>query len=172
MWGVFLILGAVLSLPGTLWMFGADFPDPAQAAFMRSTQIGYVVNTVVQALAGLAVMVWADRIVALFEADTTALQIALTPTQLQILAFGIAGVFVLADGLQNAAAAGYALYTKPEFLDTASYMTERHGETMASAIVQLLAGAVLVFGREGLATGWARLRQRTSSEVSGEDDDS
>jgi hypothetical protein len=129
------------------------------------------VNTVVQALAGLAVMVWADRIVALFEADTSALQIALSPTRLQILAFGISGVFVLVDGLQNAAAAGYALYTKPEFVDTALYMMERHGETMASAIVEIVAGAALVLGREGLATGWARLRQRAWSEKSGDDDE-
>jgi hypothetical protein len=85
-----------------------------QASFMRASQAGYVLSVIGPALAGIVVMVWADAIVALFESDSTPLQIDVSSTQLQVLAFAIVGVFILVDGLQNAAAAGYVLFTKPE----------------------------------------------------------
>ncbi len=62
------------------------------------------------------------------------LQIDVSSTQLQVLAFAIVGVFVLVGGLQNAVAAGYVLWTKPEQVDTMSYMWERHRLIFTSLI--------------------------------------
>ncbi|HYT65122.1 MAG TPA: hypothetical protein VEL51_01800 [Vicinamibacterales bacterium] len=66
------------------------------------------------------------------------LQIDVSSTQLQVLAFAIVGVFVLVGGLQNAVAAGYVLWTKPEQVDTMSYMWERHRLIFTSLIAALL----------------------------------
>jgi hypothetical protein len=98
-WGVTLILGALASLPATLWMFGGISSGDPQAAFVRSSQLGYVLSVIIQILSGFAVLVWADRITALFESDTTALQIDSSGAELQILGLALVGVFVLVDGL-------------------------------------------------------------------------
>ena len=158
LWGVLLALGSLLSLPAALWMTWTVPSGDEQAAFMHATQVGYTLNVVLQGLGGVAVLVWADRIVALFEADDTPLNIDVSHAHVQILAFAIVGVFVLIDGLQNAVAAGYVLWTKPDLADTSSYMWARQGEDMIKAVVQIAAGALLVFGREAVARGWSRLR--------------
>jgi hypothetical protein len=162
-WGVILFLGALTSLPATLWMFGAAPTSDPQNALMRASQMYYVLNVAVQALAGFAVLVWADKIVALFESDTTPLQIQATGAELQVLGFALVGVFVLIGGLQNAAGAAYALFSMPKFdqADRWSYMWERQGEAMVKAVVEVVAGALLVFGREALVRGWSRLRGET-----------
>ena len=140
-WGVLLILGTLVSLPAALWMVWTVPAGDAQAAFMRASQIGYVLNVTVQALAGIVVVMWADRIVALFESDVTPLDIDVSHAQLHVLAFAIVGVIVLIDGLQNAAAAGYVFLAKPDEIDTSSYMWARQGESMIKSVVQIADGS-------------------------------
>ena len=171
LWGVTLLLGALLSLPATLWMFGTTQDDDPQSALVRATQAGYILNVVLQAVAGFAVLVWADSIVALFESGSTPLQVGASAGELQVLGFALVGAFFLVNGLGEAAAAGYVLLTKPEFdpTDTWSYMWARQGEGMVKAVVQIAAGALLVFGREALVHGWSRFRGQTPAD-SGDDD--
>jgi hypothetical protein len=143
-------------------MFGAVEQTGSQAVIVRTTQIGYVLSGVLQALAGMAVMVWANTIVEWFEADTNPLNINLSRTEFQVLGFALVGVVVLVDGLRDASAAAYVLLNKPEFDEygTLSYVWAREGEVMIKAVVQVVAGALLMFGRETLADGWSRLRAR------------
>ncbi len=157
-WGALLILGTLFSLPATVWMVWTVPTGDPQAAFIRASSIGYVLNVVLQGLSGVVVLVWADKIVALFESDVTPLAIDASHAQLQVLAFAIVGIFVMIDGLQNAAATGFVLVTMPDETDTWSYMWQRQGEGMIKGVVQIGAGAALVFGREALARGWSRLR--------------
>ncbi|MCX6539589.1 MAG: hypothetical protein NT151_11760 [Acidobacteria bacterium] len=165
-WGVTHVVGALVSLPAALWIFGAVSAGDPQAAFVHASRIGYVVGLTVQVLAGLAVMVWADSIVALFESDTTPLQVDASSAELQVLGFALAGVFVLVAGLQNAAGTAYVLLSKPKFDETGtwSYVWSRQGEAMVKAAVQIVAGALLVFGREALVRGWSRLRGAPGSD--------
>jgi hypothetical protein len=157
-WGIVTILGALLAMPAALWMvWSAPEGDP-QAALLRASQIGYVLNVVVQLVGGIVVLVWADRIAALFEADETPLQIGMSGSKVAVLAFAIVGVFVLVDGVQNLAGAGYVLWTRSVQVDTVSYMWARQGEEMIEAAVQIIAGAFLILGREALLRGWSRLR--------------
>lgn len=164
-WGVVSILGALLAIPATLWMdWSVPEADP-QAALVRASQIGYVVNLVVQVLGGTIVLVWADRIVALFEADETPLHIGIAGADVHVLAFAIVGVFVFVNGVQNAAGAGYVLWTKPGEVDTLSYMWARQGEDMVQGAVQIAAGAFLILGRDTLVRGWLRLRGERASDA-------
>ena len=163
-WGAVLILGTLLSLPATVWMVWTVPTEDPQSALIRASSFGYVLNVIVQAVGGVVVLVWADKIVALFEADVTPLAIDASHAQLQVLAFAIVGIFVLIDGLQNAAATGFALVTMPDETDTWSYMWQRQSEGMIKGVVQIGAGAALVFGRQALARGWSRLRGQPAPE--------
>jgi hypothetical protein len=157
-WGVVSILRALLTMPAALWM-GWTVPagDP-QAALLRASQIGYVLNILVQLVGSIAVLIWADRIAAIFEADETPLHIGMSGPDVRFLAFAIVGLFVFISGVQNAAGAGYVLWTTPEQVDTVSYMWARQGEDLIEAAVQIAAGAFLILGRETLFKSWSRLR--------------
>ena len=81
--------------------------------------------------------------------------------ELQSLGFALVGVFVLVQGLQNTAGAAYVLYSRPPFdrtTDSLSYLWARQNQAIVAALVQIVAGALLVFGRTTLARGWSRLR--------------
>jgi hypothetical protein len=169
-WGVVSILGALLAIPAALWMGWSVSGEDPQAALVRASQIGYVLNVIVQVLGGIIVLVWADRIVALFEADETPLHIGMSGPDVQVLAFAIVGVFVFVNGVQGAAGAAYVMWTKPEQVDTLSYMWARQGEDMIQGVVQIAAGAFLIFGRETLVRGWSRLRGERAPDAGDSND--
>ena len=85
-WGVVLILGALLSVPAALWMVWTIPKGDADAAPIQRSQFAYLINLMVQALGGVVILVWADRIVSLFESDETPLQIDVSGAHLQNLA--------------------------------------------------------------------------------------
>ena len=157
-WGVYSILGALLTLPAALWMQWSNPGDDPQAALLRASQIGYVLNAIVHLAAGIIVLVWADRIVSLFESDETPLHVGMSGTEVAVLAFAIVGVFFLVNGVQNAVGAGYVLWSKPDQVDTVPYMWARQGEDLIEAVVQMASGAFLVLRREALMKGWSGLR--------------
>ena len=169
-WGVLLVIGALLSIPTTLWMVWALPGDPTQEAIIRASKGGYVLNIVIQALGGVVLLVWADKIVALFESDVTPLHIDVSLAQVQVLAFAIVGVFVLIDGLQNAALSGYVVLTTPGDTDRWSSLWSRQGEGIIKGAVQISAGALLVAGREAFARGWSRLRGQPAPEAADAED--
>ena len=158
LWGVTSILGAVLAMPAALWMVWSLPSGDPQAAVLRASQSGYLLNTVVQLVGGIAVLVWADGLVASFEADDTPLHVGISSIDVSILAFAIAGVFVFVDGLQNLLGSGYVLWMKPSEADAASYMWALTGEDLIKAAVQVGAGAFLILGRATILKGWSRLR--------------
>jgi hypothetical protein len=158
LWGVVAILSAVLAIPPALWMVWTVPAGDPQAAVLRASQISYVLNVPVHLVGGIVVLIWADRITAIFEADETPLQIGMNGPDVRVLAFAIVGLFVFVSGVQNAAGAGYVLWTKPEPVDTVSYLWARQGEDLIEAAVQIAAGAFLIHPRETILQGWSRLR--------------
>jgi hypothetical protein len=54
-----------------------------------------------------------------------------------------------------------------------SYLWEGHRDAIVRAIVQVGAGALLVFGRKAIVDGWSRLRGRFANDAwdDSEDDD-
>lgn len=99
-----------------------------------------------------------DRIAALSETAETPLRIGIDAREAQALTFAVVGVFVLVDGLQDAAAAASVFWSKPDAAPAVSYMWERQGEGIIEALVQIAAGAVLILGRDPFVQGWMRLR--------------
>jgi len=165
-WGVTLVVRALASLPVTLLMaVGGAGSDP-QANFMRITQIASVLGVVIQGAVGTAVLVWADRITDLIESDTAPIQIDADIDELQVLGFALVGVFILVGGLQNVASAAYVLLSRPKVDETNAwaYLWTRQSEAIVRAVVQVIAGALLVFGRRTIAHGWSALRGHSQND--------
>ena len=157
-----MVVTGLASLPVALLMATASPGIDAQAGLIRMSQIGSILNVAVQALVGAAVIFWAGRIsdaIVATDADTT-IRVNANATELQALGFALVGVFVLVAGLQNIAGAAYALFSRPAFdeTDALSYLWARQNQAILKALVQIIAGALLVFGRETIARGWSRLR--------------
>jgi len=159
-WGIVLVVSAIAALPATLLMATASPGIDAQAGMIRVTQLGSILNVVVQALIGGAVVAFAGRISEAILPDTPPLHLIVTTSELQALAFALVGIVVLIDGLGGVAAAGYVLLSKPAFdeTDSLSYLWARQGQSIVRAGVQIASGTFLVFGRDTLARGWSRLR--------------
>ncbi len=161
-WAVLQLISAAASVP-VFVLFGlARWKAEGEGALiLRLTQHTNTILLVTQVVSGIAVLVWADRIVALFEDDTTPLQLDADRSDLQSLAFAVLGVFFLVPGLENVAAAAFALWSVPSSwnqADTMSVVWERQGEAIVRGVVQIGAGVVLVFGRRGIARTWSRMR--------------
>jgi hypothetical protein len=173
-WGIILVVSALASLPVTLLMAASGAGNDPQAGLMRMTQIASILGLVIQAAVGTAVLVWADRITDLIKSDTAPIQIDTSIDELQALGFALAGVFILVSGLQNVASAAYVLLSRPKFDETnpLTYMWTRQDEAIVRAVVQVVAGALLIFGRETIARGWSALRgQPVNDDVDESRDD-
>ena len=160
-WGITRVVGALASLPGAVIMATASSATDAQAGLNWVIQMGFTLNLLVQALVGAAVIVWAGRITDAIVADPdAAIHVKANAHELQALGFALVGVFVLVQGLQNTAGAAYVLFSRPRFDATGalSYLWARQDQAIVQALVQIVAGVLLVFGRTTLARGWSRLR--------------
>jgi hypothetical protein len=174
-WGIILLVGALAALPVSLLMARVDVGSDSQAAWFRASQTGSILQLLIQVVVGIAVVVWADRITELIESNTTPLQINASTHELQRLGFALVGVVILVQGLQHAAVTAYTWFTMPRLdqADSMSYLWEGHRDAIVRAIVQVGAGALLVFGRKAIVDGWSRLRGRFANDAwdDSEDDD-
>jgi hypothetical protein len=105
--------------------------------------------------------------VALFEDDTTPLQIGAGRSELQSLAFGVVGILFLIPGLEHVIASAYVLWRVPSSwsqADTMSMLWEQRGEMILRGVVEIVAGVILVFGRSRIARVWSRMRGQPLDE--------
>jgi hypothetical protein len=167
-WGIVLVVNALAVLPGTLVASTASPGIDAQAALIRAAQVGSILNVIVTALLGGALVALAGRISNAILPDTAPFALAVTAEESQILAFALVGIVLLVDGLREVAAAVYVLATKPAFDESSnlSYVWARESQSIVRSAVQIVAGALLMFGRHALARGWSRLRGRSVDDES------
>jgi len=89
--------------------------------------------------------------------------------QLSIVALTLVGVFLLASGVQNVAAAGYALATKPRgpvglgAFPVPQQLWERQREQIARSIAEMSAGVVILC-RDRLTRALAAVRRARVGE--------
>jgi hypothetical protein len=158
-WGVTILISAVTILPAALAMLKTMSGSDPQTAMMRTSEVVAIVNLVFRAVVGAAIVVWSERIVSFMVAEEPPLDINISMAEIVPLTFGVVGIFVLVDGLQNVAGVVYALYAKPQFIEsTASYVWERQYEAIVRAVPQVAAGVLLIAGRGAIARWWLRLR--------------
>ncbi len=161
-WGVMLVVGALGAAPSTIVFVTLAPAVSADTAVFRASQVGQILNLVLQAGLGIALVLLADRIVAWLIPDRPPLFIEVCASELAALAFALVGVYVLVQGAENIAATVYTLATRPSWPRSSDsafwYVWERQRETIVSAFVQIAAGAALMFGRRPIVNAWWWLR--------------
>lgn len=132
-----------------------------------------IIVLVTHAIVGLAVLVWADNIVALFEDDTKPLVVGADRSELQSLAFGVVGILFLVPRFEDVISAAYALWKAPSSwseADRLSVLWEQRGVMILRGIVRIAAGVLLVFGRSRMARAWSRMRGQPLDEDAADDE--
>jgi|SRR5580765_3340771 len=160
-WGVTMIIAALTALPASLAMLKTLSGEDPQTAAIRVTAIVGIVNTVFHSVVGAALVVWSERIVNFIIAEEEPLDIDVGMSEILPLTFGVVGIFVLIEGLQDVASIAYALFAKPKVLEstpTLSYIWDRQYEAIARAVPQVAAGIFLIAGRDSIAQWWSRVR--------------
>ena len=165
-WGVIMIVGALTALPADLAMLGAVDGADAQAALFRTSQIVSSAALGVRAFVALGLIVWSDRVVNLIVSDGPSLRIAIRAAEARALAFAVVGLSVLLDGLQNAAVVACTLYSKPAIeSETMPYLWTRQRDSIVRAVVQLVAGFLLLGGRHYVVGVYARMRSEPLDDI-------
>ncbi len=160
-WGVILLLQALATAPGAVLTTRAAAALPAgQESFIHASQVAFLFQLAAGVILGLCLLLWADSLARVTIPQTESLRVGADASQLLAMALVIVGLFTLIRGLEGLAGLGYMLSQKPRWdeTDKLSYLWDRQSETMVRAVVDVLAGAVLVFGRRGLARSWAQVR--------------
>jgi hypothetical protein len=159
-WGLVLLLTAVLAIPVVIMgMTAAAYPEE-QAGFIRASQMGSLLNLLAATGLGACLLLWADRLARLALPETGPIQLGVDQVQLLSIGLALVGAVTLVGGLEDAAGLGYVLSGKPKWTDMGNtqYLWQRESEAMVRAGVKILAGCVLLLGRSGLARTWAQLR--------------
>jgi hypothetical protein len=174
-WGIIVLANALVLLPTALAL-------ATSVALDRASQIGYILNFVVHALVGGALILWSGRLVEWVIPESPPLQIDADATELHVLeradergvrirrdhvvlGFALVGVFLLVEGLANVAGAAYTLSRHSRSDNTWSYFWDRNSEAIVKSVVQLAAGLVLLAGSNAIGRGWLRLRGRAAEKL-------
>ena len=168
-WGVIMIVGTLTALPADLAMLATIDGGDAQAALFRTSQIVATAALGFRAFVAVGLIVWSDRVVDWIVSDGPSLRIAIRAGEARALAFAVVGLSVLLDGLENAAVVAYTLYSKPGIeSQTLSYLWSRQRDSLVRAVVQLVAGFVLLGGRDYLVGVLARMRSEPLDDDAGD----
>ena len=158
-WGIVFLVGALTAAPQTI--ISVTTAPPGAPAWMSAQGTALLLNVAARALVGLALIIFADSVVALVIPRTEPLAIDADAQELSALALGVAGVLILVWALQDVASIVYTAVTKPPWLTAdswPSYIWGRQREAVVRVVVGLIAGVFLVFGKNGLAQAWWRVR--------------
>ena len=148
-WGILLLLGSISAVPGVL-LLSASGLDAEGIAAVRATRQASLVGLTVGAAIAACLILWSADIARALIPKSEALQVGVTPTQLQRLAFAVVGLVTVVSGLQNTAVAAHTLQAKPEWAETGrfEYLWGRQPEAAIQAVVQLVVGCLLIAGWE------------------------
>jgi hypothetical protein len=173
-WGVVMVVGALTALPANLALISAASNTGPQEALFRTSEIVSSATLVFHAFVGMALVVWCDRIVSWIVPTGPSLPMAIRVDEARTLAFAVIGLSTFINGVQNAAVVAYTLYSKPSIeSQTWSFLWSRQRDSLVKAVVQVVAGFLLLGGREWVGTLWTRLRSESIDDIddseSGED---
>lgn len=153
-WGLMLLVRVVAYVPVTLMMLFSG-RGGAGAEAMRASQFGNLAGTALLAAAGVILLVFAPAIAARLAGEET---IATNVTARDAFAVGaiLLGIIFLVSGAKELVGAAYTLALKPGWDETRSmaYVWERHAQMLPGAIVEIIAGALLLARRRTYAERW------------------
>jgi hypothetical protein len=154
-WGVLLLGWTLATVPMNLFI--ATLAARGQINDIPGRPAGVVVHL----LAGMALMVLADPIARHAMPGVSSTDAGVSATQLGILALTLVAIFLLVDGLQTSAVAGYGLAARPHGLPAATVMErlrEGQREGIARSIPMIATGAAILW-RDRLGRAHAAARR-------------
>ena len=160
-WGLFLLLGAVAAAPAAVLSIRAtSWGGEQMARALYAAQAPFLFQLAATAIVGLCLLLWAESVARRAIPETEPLQFGVNASQLLSIGLTLLGLFILIRGLEAGTSLVHALTQKPPLAEpgTMSYLWDKAPETMARAVVDIVVGAVLVFGRSGFGRAWAQLR--------------
>lgn len=162
--GVYLLVASVVSLGNVLSLVGPGG--------FRAPLVGALLNVIVTFVAGAFFVRNGDRIGSWLTSDLEAPDQPTSSVDLFPVALAILGVWVLLIGLRSAAIVGVEFLVRPKLDETpaTSYIWDRQRLALVTAVVDTIAGIVLISGREGIANAWARLRGRSGDAMDQDSD--
>jgi hypothetical protein len=151
-WGVFLVVAALASIGNFLFFLengGGQWRSSAAAAAL---------HILITFIAGVSFVRYGDQIGKWLASDLPESGPPSSALEILAVAFAVLGAYFLVIGLRSGAVVGIELLTKPKWDGTtpAAYVWERQREAIVVSAVDALAGIILLFGRQNIATGWSR----------------
>ena len=165
-WGILWIVSAVARFPQIVIVFVTKpFLHDARGlqAYSEWTSVFAIVVTFI---IGIVMIKASDRIATLLLAGDGEVTLPFRTVELEQVAFGILGAYLLALALRELADIAFVLMNKPMFdpTDSLRYLFTNGPNNIAAAIAQAVAGTALFLGRRGLARFWQKLRPMASDE--------
>ena len=167
LWGAMLLIGALSALPMEIMMtVSAPVEADPPGIMTRQQFLATLLYVLLQAAIGASLLRWGHVAARVAVPGGLAVELPADEQRLHRLGFALVGAVVLIAGLQDAAAAGYSLAAKPTWdeTDPFSYLMDRQRENVVRGVVQILAGLLLLAGRERIARAWSLLRSRPPDE--------
>ena len=102
---------------------------------------------------------YGDMVAGALVRDDGRITFGLSPMQLEAVLLGVLGAYLVVAGFRQLAVAGYTLLRKPSWDQTGAlaYVWNNQEREVAGAVVDLLGGTLLLFGRKAIAAAWARV---------------
>lgn len=170
LWGAMLLVGGLSALPTHIMMtVSAPVVADSPGTMTRWTYLPILFSVLLQAAIGASLLRWGSVAArAVVPADLT-VELQADEARLRRLGFALVGVVILISGLEDLAAALYALATRPTFevrgpFDSISYLLGQQRENFVRGVVQMVAGTILLARPEGVARAWRLLRGRSTRE--------
>jgi hypothetical protein len=156
LWGLLWLISGLTSIPHVILIFASQPFVGEQHAMQSFSQWSTAIATACTFIVALVLLAAAERISArLFPDERVVL-----PSQLEQVAFGVLGAYLLILAARESAVILYVLATKSE-LDArgqfAYLWQENNGQALVGAIVQGAFGLVLLLGRQALSRAWLKL---------------
>ena len=160
-WSVILVVSAVLSIPALLGQVTTKGESPIEAATWHIAAVWNSVHAALTIIVALVLYKFASEISSRFNVPDGQSDSPLTSASLASVGFGILGAYFLVLAIRQFADLLFQLATKPAYeQQSLSYLWGNQLRALVGATVQLVAGLVLLVGRNALSKAWAHLRAR------------
>ncbi|HYC91721.1 MAG TPA: hypothetical protein VEO54_21055 [Thermoanaerobaculia bacterium] len=149
-----LLVRAFAYVPMTVMMLFSD-RGGAGAAAMRASQLGNLAATALVVASGVILLVFAPAIAARLAGEET-VTTSITARDAFLVGAILLAVAFLVSGAKELVSAAYTLAMKPSSDErrSMSYVWERHAQIIPGAIVELIAGVLLLSRRRAYAERW------------------
>jgi hypothetical protein len=154
--GLYLLVTTAIALPGQIAFMMVPGTDEFGGSLITASNVGAIVGFVGRIVVG-AVLFFKSRAVStiLVPVDTKSLALV-GGDQFYVAALALFGIWLLVGGLEDLAASGTLLCMFTG--DERNYLIDRELQTIARGGVSVIAGAVLIVGRDRLQDLWMGLR--------------